>query len=190
MPAVSYTDYADLMLAMQGTAEQIAARVGWAKTATRVILRRMQALHLAHASHALIVGNTKTWVWSRGIGDGGNRKSLRPKASHIGFAHLWRELEAGATVLGAAEATGAAKPTVHKLLMHLRRKRQAHVCAWEKDAMNRPVAVWRIGVGNSVPKPKRSNAEKQRAYRQARSADALRTVWMPAANAEQQRRAA
>ncbi len=190
MPSVSYGDYADLLLALPGTAAQIAARLGWSATATRGVLRRMQALQLAHASHALIVGNTKSWVWSRGDGEAAMREPLRPKASHIGFAYLWRELEAGSTVLGASDASGASKVTVQRLLNRLRSRGQARVCAWERDSQNRPVAVWRIGAGTNVPKPRRSSSEKGKAYRRARAADALRTVWMPAANAQQRREAA
>lgn len=188
MPAVSYRDYADLLLAMPGTASQLAAKLGWTAVATRGVLRRMHALHLAHASHALIVGNSKSWVWSRGS-EASDRGPLRPKAAHIGFAYLWREMETGATMLGAAEASGASKVTVQRLVNHLRDRRCVHICAWERDSQTRPVAVWRIGAGNNVPKPKRTSCEKSRAHRKSRAANALRTVWINAAN-EQHRDAA
>ena len=120
MPSASYVDYAALLLAMPGTAEQLAQRMGWRVIATRLILRRMQALQLAHASRAPGVSSTRTpWLWQRGEGDSG-RAALRPKPSHIGFAYLWREIEAGATVSGAAEAAGASRVTVLRLLWALR----------------------------------------------------------------------
>ena len=180
MPAASYADYADILLAMPATANDIARRLGLDDTALRATLRGMLQLGLAHPGMLRIAGRSREAIWIMGEGqqcpDGRRIRPARPKAHLIGFAGLWRELEDGATSRQACAESGASKVTFVRLLRHLRGRQAAHITAWERDAIGRPVAVWRIGSGRDAKKPTKPRREANRQWRQRRR---LRDAFAP-----------
>ncbi len=176
MPAVSLFDYARLMLGPGGTARQIAARMEWTEQSTRQVLRSFFALRLVHPAEVLRpTPRTLEVVWAigEGVAPAGYSRAtpIRPKPGHILFASLWAEMQDGATVLDAAEASGAPRLGVLKFVQQLRAAGLVHICAWEwrgATAM-RPVAVWRAGPGHNARKPVISGPKRQRDMRARRS---------------------
>lgn len=169
MPAASLTDYAGLLLAMPGTARQLSRRTGIGTHGMRVLLRRFLHLGLAFPALEIAAGNIRESVWQAGSGRPCNAtKPLRPHAGHIAFSYLWREFEGGATTAGAAKDCGMSKGSALRLLRYLRSRGQAHISGWERDAHNRPVAVWTLGPGVNMAKPVISGVARNRAMRQRR----------------------
>lgn len=182
MPACSIADYADVMLAIPGTASEIAQRAGWAASPMRIALRRLQHLGLVRPAMLRCVGQTREVVWAAGAhGDehptiAGAPRPMRPKAAMIAFAHLWRAFADGATIDGAAEECGVCKLTAWRLMWRLRERQHAHVGGWETDSQGRAVAAWRIGHGRNAPKPRSTSAEKSKRYRDTRRLRRIETL--------------
>jgi hypothetical protein len=194
MPAYSYTDYARILLCLPGTSEDIAERVGSDKTTVARLMSCLWFLGLCHPGGVRKVKahSNRTAVWHLGVGDKAEglrvRKAKRPKAQQIAFASIWRALEDGATARGAAIETGSSHVSLYNVLAVMKEHEWVHVWTWDRDAVGRPVAVWRIGPGKDAPKPRVTKAEKARKYRARLRIRAL--TMLGAANSERMREAA
>jgi hypothetical protein len=173
MPAISYSDHARAILALPGTAENIAERCGMTARGVTIMFRRMWSLDLVHPGGAELgpsphSGTTAVWIAGPGERAAGIRLGtpMRPLASHIAFASIWQELQDGATIHGIAEETGTSHVTVYRLLADLRRQGAVRIVGYERDAVNRNVAVWALGRGQDVRKRLVTPSEKHRRYRE------------------------
>lgn len=149
MPAASFTDYADIMFALPGTIQEIAARVNMGRLPVSRALRALKALGAVHASHTITRPQTGhvMAVFSEGEGDSvvaSSTKPLKPTATIIAFASMWSALKAGGTLEELAEETGLFRESFRRLIVA--RRREFHVAAWDRSARRgTPVAVWRLG---------------------------------------------
>lgn len=172
MPTYSYVDYARLMLALPGTSEQIALRIGSEQRNVAYIMSSFWRLGLCHpgsVGKGKIHGG-KTAVWMLGAGQMAAglrvRKIGRSKAQHIAFAEIWRRLEDGATVKHVARECGTAYRSVYSVTDTLKQAGMAHISTWDKDDLGRPVAVWVIGPGKDADKPPaKEPTQKYREYK-------------------------
>jgi hypothetical protein len=172
MPAGGYEDYAKFMLALPGTARQIAKRTGMDESGVRRLARSFWALGLAHPggrkpakAHQPVEA-----IWR--IGEGPKADGLRvatpmrPLSQHIAWKYLWRALEDGGTKQELREVTGLGNVTIRRALLAL----PVYVCEYEVDALGRPVAVWKLGKKPDAPRPAPpTEGEKWRAYQKRKA---------------------
>lgn len=172
MPTYSYVDYARLMLALPGTSEQIAQRIGSGQRNVAYIMSSFWRLELCHPGSVGKgkVHGGKTAVWMLGAGQMATglrvRKIGRSKAQHIAFAAIWRALEEAATAKHIARECGTALRSVYKVTETLKQAGMAHISTWDKDDLGRPVAVWVIGHGKDAERPPaKGPTQKYREYK-------------------------
>lgn len=97
-----------------------------------------------------------------------NQKGRRQiKINAITQAHLIKLLLEGTyTCAELAEMTGLHYVTVCQYTRELHRAGAAHIAAWEKDRRGCDVAkIYKLGVGSDKRRQRKSDAEKQTAYR-------------------------
>ena len=173
MPTISYADHAKALLALPGTAEDIAERCGMTDRGVTLMFRRMWSLGLVHPGGAEPgrsphSGTMAVWMAGEGPRAPGIRlgSAMRPLAGHIAFASIWRELQDGGTAHGIAEDTGTNRVSVYRLLAFLREQGAIRIVGYDRDALNRSVAVWALGRGQDVRKRLVTPSEKHRRYRE------------------------
>ena len=156
MPANSYCDYARIMLALPGSAVEVAKRAGMNESATRRILRQFWLCRLVHPGDVKLRSGGAQTIWHAGEGAAHEKatviKPKRVRSGDVTFAVLWRSLEDGGTVTELARRTGMSKDTIFPVLYVLRSKKAAYVCGWEEFSRGRR-AIWTLGEGKDVPKP-------------------------------------
>ena len=75
-------------------------------------------------------------------------------------------LEGTYTCAELAEMTGLHYVTLLQYTRELHRAGAAHIAAWEKDQRGRDLAkIYKLGAGKDKPRQKKTQAERQRAYR-------------------------
>jgi hypothetical protein len=178
MPSASYSDYARIMLALPGTAKQVAERVEMKPRAMLRILRRLWALRMVRPDGRCpdAPANHPELRWAAGDGPAvlGARaiKPDRPCAQLIAFSYIWRALKDGDTVPSIVEQSGASRISVYRLLKTL--GKNAHVMGWEPHGTRTAVAVWVLGPGVDAKKPPRKPcAQICREWRQRQVVKAL-----------------
>ena len=158
MPAGGFTDYANLMRALPGTARELEKRTGMGDSGVRRVLRAFWWLKLVHPGAAKIGGlrNAPEAVWMLGEGPvaaglriGGPVRAL---PQHISWAYLWRGLQDGATRTELRVLTGMSMISVQRSLKALRPI--IRISEYERDSLGRPYPVWQFGKGQSKPRPK------------------------------------
>jgi predicted ArsR family transcriptional regulator len=89
------------------------------------------------------------------------------KINAITQAHLIKLLLEGTyTCQELANETGLHYVTVCQYTRELHRAGAAHISGWEKDPRGRDLAkIYKLGVGNDKRRQKKTQAERQRAYR-------------------------
>jgi len=85
----------------------------------------------------------------------------------IQIASLMSYIEKKSTVAALVDRTGLTRQTIYKALRALERSKVARINHWHCDDFGRAVEpVWMFGSEPSEPRPRRSNAQKQHAYRE------------------------
>jgi len=85
------------------------------------------------------------------------------------IASLMGYIEKKSTVAALVDRTGLTRQTIYKALRALERSKVARINHWHCDDSGRAVEpVWTFGSEPSEPRPRRTNAQKQRAYRERR----------------------
>lgn len=89
------------------------------------------------------------------------------KINAITQAHLIKLLLEGTyTCHEMAEMTGLHYVTVCQYTRELHRAGAAHIAGWEKDSRGRDLSkIYKLGVGNDKRRQKKTQAERQEAYR-------------------------
>jgi hypothetical protein len=157
MPASSYADLVRVMLALPGSAAEVAERVNMTQRGTTILLRRLASLKLVHIGAIRPTGPRAhpVAVWHEGEGTDNLLTRvgppMRPRAQHIAFASVWRALQDGATVRQVVEETGVAQVSVYRILWALGSR--AKIGGWEKDAQGRAVKAWCVSVPTNAPRP-------------------------------------
>ena len=172
MPAGSFKDYAKVMNALPGTGEQIAERCGMSLDGARGILRKFWTIRLVHPEGLVKhpKNGAKTAVWVAGPGDMAHGlivKKDRPGINHVAFGMMWTMLQSGATKNEIVEQTGIAYLGVGSFINDLHADGKVYISTWQKDALNRwSQAVWTLGEGKDAKKPRISNKDKCKLYRE------------------------
>jgi DNA-binding transcriptional ArsR family regulator len=93
-------------------------------------------------------------------------------------ADFLRALRRGATVMQLTVVTGLSRQAVSRHLAAMHDKRIAHITSWASDSLGRlTIATWRIGTKKDAPKPgHKTDAERQRSYRQRRQRQKAKTA--------------
>lgn len=169
MPASGFAEYARLMRALPGTANEISERIGMGDGGVRRLLRKMWWLKLVHPGGARSAGQRRPAeaVWMLGEGETAARltlaQPLRAGLQHIAWAYMWRALEDGATRKELETLSGVTAVSVRRALRAL--SGMIYVAEYERDALGRPFPVYRLGRKKHVPKPTPPTAaEKWRRY--------------------------
>lgn len=191
MPAASFADYAQIMLALPGTLSEISerCRMGRQPVARALkTLHRMEQVHIASVQKRAGTGHPMN-VWADGPGQDAAavRSRPRPIPSLIAFATMWQALREGGTLVGMAQETGISRVSLSRVISA--NQSRFHVCAWDRSKRGTPVAVWCLGRRPDVPRPEpKTRAEVSR---EARQRLRLMTLHMlPANTADVQRVAA
>lgn len=84
-----------------------------------------------------------------------------------------------------AQETGLHYVTVLQYTRELHRARAAHIAGWEKDSRGRDLAkIYKLGVGKDAKRQRKTDAEKQVAYRIKQKQISLTNKLCSALNAE------
>lgn len=195
MPSVALSDYVRLLSAMPGTPGEIGQKCGMTTEKVRQVCRSFWRLNLCHPGGR--AGNPRNYeaVWLIGDGDAvdGIRAHMiaRSNAAHIAFASLWREFEIGASAHEAASNTGVNRRTVYKVLDAMRECGVVHICGWERNEYGRAYAMWQLGEGKNVRKPKpKSDAEINRDVRERKRLERVRMLGAANSSHAEEERAA
>ncbi len=112
------------------------------------------------------------------------------KINAITNAQLMLKLTEGVyTAFELAEETGLGIRTIRPYLTAMHKVGVIHITEWTEDAIgHRSMKVYKLGPGKDVPKPRMTNAETRRRYRNKqkqiklmRDLDAIKTI-QPAAS--------
>ena len=106
-----------------------------------------------------------------------NPKHGAARVGHICIAEMIRALLDGPkTVAELSELSGLSQYTVRRYVREMKKRKAAHIAAWEEDTAGRVTAAsYRLGEGKDATRPARprDNATRMRQYRQRQKQVAL-----------------